>query len=88
MIIVSCSMHQKRVIDDVLTLSKLDSNLILITPMRVQPEVVVSDAVRMFEVECNQSGIHLTFRIDETFNGMDWVMLDPSRLLQVLINLL
>jgi signal transduction histidine kinase len=81
-------MHQKRVIDDVLTLSKLDSNLILITPMRVQPEVVVSDAVRMFEVECNQSGIYLTFRIDETFNGMDWVMLDPSRLLQVLINLL
>jgi signal transduction histidine kinase len=32
-IIVSCSLHQKRVIDDVLTLSKLDSNLILITPM-------------------------------------------------------
>jgi signal transduction histidine kinase len=81
-------MHQKRVIDDVLTLSKLDSNLILITPMRVQPAVVVSDAVRMFEVECNQSGIKLTFHVDETFNGMDWTMLDPSRLLQVLINLL
>jgi signal transduction histidine kinase len=32
-IIVSCSLHQKRVIDDVLTLSKLDSNLILITPV-------------------------------------------------------
>jgi signal transduction histidine kinase len=31
--IVSCSLHQKRVIDDVLTLSKLDSDLILITPM-------------------------------------------------------
>jgi signal transduction histidine kinase len=81
-------MHQKRVIDDVLTLSKLDSNLILITPMRVQPEVVVSDAVRMFEVECHQAGIKLTFQVDETFKGMDWVMLDPSRLLQVLINLL
>ncbi|CAN9133812.1 unnamed protein product [Alternaria alternata] len=88
LIIVSCSMHQKRVIDDVLTLSKLDSNLILITPMRVQPAVVVSDAVRMFEVECNQSGIELTFRVDETFSGMEWTMLDPSRLLQVLINLL
>jgi len=88
LIIVSCSMHQKRVIDDVLTLSKLDSNLILITPMRVQPAVVVSDAVRMFDVECNQAGIKLAFLIDETFNGMDWTMLDPSRLLQVLINLL
>ena len=88
LIIVSCSMHQKRVIDDVLTLSKLDSNLILITPMRVQPAVVVSDAVRMFDVECNQADIKLVFRVDETFNGMEWTMLDPSRLLQVLINLL
>jgi signal transduction histidine kinase len=87
-IIVSCSMHQKRVIDDVLTLSKLNSNLILITPMRVQPAVVVSDAVKMFEVECNQANITLSFKIDETFQGMEWAMLDPSRLLQVLINLL
>ncbi|KNG52233.1 putative histidine kinase HHK8p [Stemphylium lycopersici] len=88
LIIVSCSMHQKRVIDDVLTLSKLDSNLILITPMRVQPAVVVSDAVRMFDVECNQADIKLVFQVDETFDGMEWTMLDPSRLLQVLINLL
>lgn len=88
LIIVSCSMHQKRVIDDVLTLSKLDSNLILITPMRVQPAVVVSDAVKMFEVECNQADIRLTFSIDETLQGVEWAMLDPSRLLQVLINLL
>ncbi|KAJ6195224.1 putative histidine kinase HHK8p [Bipolaris maydis] len=88
LIIVSCSMHQKRVIDDVLTLSKLDSDLILITPMRVQPAIVVSDAVKMFEVECGQSDIKLTFRVDETFKGIEWAMLDPSRLLQVLINLL
>ncbi|EUC36135.1 hypothetical protein COCCADRAFT_34420 [Bipolaris zeicola 26-R-13] len=88
LIIVSCSMHQKRVIDDVLTLSKLDSDLILITPMRVQPAIVVSDAVKMFEVECSQSDIKLTFHVDETFKGIEWAMLDPSRLLQVLINLL
>jgi signal transduction histidine kinase len=81
-------MHQKRVIDDVLTLSKMDSNLILITPMRVQPAVVVSDAVKMFEVECQQADITLSFKIDETFyQGMEWAILDPSRLLQVLINL-
>ena len=86
--IVSCSMHQKRVIDDVLTLSKLDSKLILITPMRVQPEIVVSSAVKMFEVECNRANIKLEFKIDETFKGMEWAMLDPSRLLQVLINLM
>ncbi len=86
--IVSCSLHQKRVIDDVLTLSKLDSNLILITPVRVQSAVVVSEALRMFDVECNQMNIKLEFQKDKSFEGCDWVMLDPSRLLQVLINLL
>jgi signal transduction histidine kinase len=72
----------------VLTLSKLDSNLILITPMRVQPAEEVGNAVKMFEVESHQAGIKLEFRIDETFKGMENCMLDPSRLLQVLINLL
>ena len=56
--------------------------------MRVQPDIVVSGAVKMFEVECNSSSIKLEFKIDETFQGMEWAMLDPSRLLQVLINLM
>lgn len=86
--IVSCSLHQKRVIDDVLTLSKLDSNLILITPIRVKPSMVVSDAIKMFDVECSQAGINLELCEDETIRGMEWMMLDPSRLLQILINLL
>ncbi|CAO2652791.1 Nn.00g022020.m01.CDS01 [Neocucurbitaria sp. VM-36] len=86
--IISCSLHQKRVIDDVLTLSKLDSNLILITPVRVQPAVVIADALKMFDLECSQSDIGLDFREEGAFEGMEWVMLDPSRLLQILINLL
>lgn len=86
--IVTCSIHQKRVIDDVLTLSKLDSNLISITPIRVQPEVVVSEAMSMFDVECTQLDIKLQFQMEESFHGMEWAMFDPSRLLQVLINLL
>jgi signal transduction histidine kinase len=86
--IVTCSLHQKRVIDDVLTLSKLDSELILITPIKVQPVVVISEALKMFDVECRQMGIQLDFREDDSAKEFEWVMLDPSRLLQVLINLL
>ncbi|KAF2684266.1 hypothetical protein K458DRAFT_487227 [Lentithecium fluviatile CBS 122367] len=86
--IVSCSLHQKRVIDDVLTLSKLDSSLLLITPMRVRPSVVVTDALKMFEVECNRMHIGLEFKEDESLKDFEWVMMDPSRVVQVLINLL
>jgi signal transduction histidine kinase len=86
--IVSCSLHQKRVIDDVLTLSKLDSSLVLITPIRVQPTSLVSEAIKMFEVQCSRLQITLAFVEDKSLKGFEWVMLDPSRLLQVLINLL
>ncbi|KAH8701408.1 hypothetical protein GQ44DRAFT_753493 [Phaeosphaeriaceae sp. PMI808] len=76
------------VIDDVLTLSKLDSNLILITPVRVQPSTVVSEAMKIFEIQCNQMNVQLDLVEDEILKGFEWIMLDPSRLLQVLINLL
>jgi len=87
-IIISCSMHQRRLIDDVLTMSKLDSNLILVTPMPVQPAVVVSDAVKIFEVECRRMKISLDFIKDKSLKGFEWAMLDPSRLVQVLMNML
>jgi signal transduction histidine kinase len=86
--ILTCSAHQKRVVDDVLTLSKLDAGLIMITPVRVQICVVVLEAMKMFDVECRQLDIKLEFEEDASCRDFDWVMLDPSRLLQVLINLL
>jgi len=32
-----CAQHQKSIVDDILTISKLDSNLVLITPIPVRP---------------------------------------------------
>lgn len=37
--IVLCAQHQKRIIDDVLTLSKLNSALLQVTPVSVQVSV-------------------------------------------------
>lgn len=36
-IILQCANHQKRIIDNILTLSKLDSMLLSITPVAVSP---------------------------------------------------
>lgn len=83
--IISCSLHQKRVVDDILTLSKMDSNLMTISPVRTGPSQVVSDAVHMFELECQKDGIRLTFTEDPSLKilGAQTVMMDPSRALQV-----
>ena len=85
-----CAGHQKRIVDDILTLSKLDSNLLLVTPVDVQPITVVQNVIKMFEAELNSNEITGDFRIEDSYRELqvDWVKLDPSRLRQVLINLM
>lgn len=88
--ITLCASHQKRIVDDVLTLSKLDSQLLLVTPVDVQPIAIVQRVLKMFEGELNTNGIEFKFQVKNRYldMGVDWVKLDPSRLLQVLINLM
>ena len=88
-IINLCSQHQKRIVDDILTLSKLDSQLLLVTPVDAQPLTVVQRALKMHEGELLAADIQMKFEVDQTYRDMqlDWVRLDPSRVLQVLINL-
>lgn len=85
-----CASHQKRIVDDILTLSKLDSNLLAVTPIDEQPVRVVQRALKMFEAELVAHDIEFEFRVDDTFEryGAKWAKLDPSRLRQVLINLM
>ncbi|TPX19095.1 uncharacterized protein E0L32_011256 [Thyridium curvatum] len=85
-----CASHQKRIVDDILTLSKLDSQLLLVTPVDVQPAVVIQNVLKMFETELNSNDIRGEFRIEKSYQDLDidWVKLDPSRLRQILINLM
>ncbi|KAL2198912.1 hypothetical protein P885DRAFT_30977 [Corynascus similis CBS 632.67] len=89
-IISLCANHQKRIVDDILTLSKLDSNLLLVTPVDVQPIRVVRDVLKMFETELSSHKIDGHMTIEQSYQDLavDWVKLDPSRLRQVLINLM
>ncbi|KAM3069164.1 hypothetical protein ACMFMG_010684 [Clarireedia jacksonii] len=88
--IAFCAQHQKRIIDDILTLSKLDSDLFYITPVKVQPLDVVKNALKMFDGELQNNDISLEVHFDSSFNDLnvDWLKFDPSRMLQVLINLI
>ena len=87
--IILCAQHQKRIVDDILTLSKLDSALLFVTPVDIQPIKVTQRALKMFEAEMATADIKTQFCVDESVKKLDidWVKADPSRLLQVLINL-
>ena len=88
--IAQCAQHMRHIVDDILTISKLDSGLLVITPIDAQPESVVKHAVKMFESEAKAAGVHLSFVVEQSYRDLeiDWVSLDPTRVLQVLINLL
>ncbi|KAF2628390.1 aerobic respiration control sensor protein arcB [Macroventuria anomochaeta] len=88
--IALCVQHQKSIVDDILTVSKLDSNLLLITPVPAQPIAVVERAMNMFKPEVQAKSIDFTFHPDPSLTDLrvDWVLLDPSRLLQITVNLI
>jgi CheY-like chemotaxis protein len=77
------------IVDDILTLSKLDSALLVVTPVEVYPVEVVQRALKMFEGELETNDISMQFQIEQSYLDLQVgrVKLDPSRLLQVLINL-
>lgn len=87
--ITLCAQHQKRIVDDVLTLSKLDSAMVVVTPVDVQPVKVIQKSLKMFEGELSTADIAMDFKVDQSYTalGVDSVRIDPHRLSQVLINL-
>ncbi|KAF3040586.1 hypothetical protein E8E11_005475 [Didymella keratinophila] len=89
-IILQCANHQKRIIDDVLTLSKLDSMLLSITPTPVKPAKLATSIVNIFEAELKSNKIDYSIFDDQSLArlNVDHLLLDPSRVTQVFINLL
>lgn len=88
--ILLCAQHQKNIVDDVLTISKLDSNLLVITPDKVDPIELIRKSLKMYEAELLRADIKAVLEVQKSYKDMclTSVMLDPSRLLQVIINLL
>lgn len=85
-----CANHQKRIVDDVLTLSRLDSRMIEVTPTITRPLEVIETSLKMFDAELASNNIKAEFKIDSSYfqMGINYARLDPARLQQVLINLL
>jgi signal transduction histidine kinase len=88
--VVLCANHQKRIIDDTLTMSKLDSRLLLVTPVDTQPVEVVEKVMKMFENDFNHNEITPLLVVHPSYGAskINWVKADPSRFTQVLVNLL
>lgn len=64
--------------------------MLAVSPTHTQPAMIIRGALKMFEGELQSHDIKLEFFFERSYEefSIDWVMLDPSRVTQVLINLL
>jgi CheY-like chemotaxis protein len=85
-VIISCCAHQRRIIDDILTLSKLDSKLLAIAPSLTDLNSMLTELEKMFEADAQKFDVAL--RVDKDLGEVKWAMLDTGRLTQVLTNLI
>lgn len=88
--IALCVQHQKSIVDDILTISKLNSHLLVISPVATQPVQVLQQAMNMFKNEAQSKSISLSLHVHPSLTDLDirWAMLDPGRLLQIVVNLI
>lgn len=88
--ILMCAEHQKRIVDDVLTLSKLDYQMLDIAPRPNQLSQVFGHSISMFDADFAAYDIKVKTIVDPSIarHDVDWVMCDGSRVTQVFINIL
>lgn len=84
--IISCCAHQRRIVDDILNLSKLDSKLLTIAPSLTDLNNMLAELEKMFEVDADKFDI--TLQLKKDLGDVLWAMFDTGRLMQVLINLI
>lgn len=88
--IMLCVSHQKTLIDDILSFSKLDSSMLSLSPKSVQPKRQLADSLKMFQPEFRKQNIKFKYKVDFSYDEfrVDWVKADLVRISQILVNLI
>ncbi len=73
-----------RIVNDILDMSKIEAGEMLVSPKRTRLQPIVEDSVRSVEGFAKDSGVTITHGAD----GIQDVIADPDRTVQVLVNLL
>lgn len=89
-IVVYRSQYQKRTVDEILTVSKLDSGLFSIILVEVQPVAMIEQLLKALEDELHAAGMSRQFHVEGLFIALavKWVSSNTSPVLQILITLI
>jgi len=73
-----------RIVNDILDMSKIEAGEMMVSPKRSNLDQVVGDSVKSVEAFARDAGVSISY----TSSGVQDVMADPDRTIQVLVNLL
>ncbi|KAG9691730.1 hypothetical protein KCU95_g7754, partial [Aureobasidium melanogenum] len=85
-----CVDHQKTLVDDVLSFSKLDASMLSLAPRATKPKVQMADTLKIFQPELRKRDVDFSYTVRPEYDScnVDWVMADLVRISQVIINLM
>lgn len=75
-----------RILNELLDFAKMESGNLVVETIAYSPADVAREAGRLFEASARQKGLEWSVKVDNA--GPAWLMGDPSRVKQVLMNLL
>jgi hypothetical protein len=82
-----CVAHQKSLVDDILSFSKLDASMLSLSPKSVQPKRQLADSLKMFQPELRKQSMTFEYLVDYSYDNIqvDFVQADLVRISQVLV---
>ncbi|KAI4731011.1 hypothetical protein E4T49_01305 [Aureobasidium sp. EXF-10728] len=85
-----CVDHQKTLVDDVLSFSKLDASMLSLAPRATKPKIQMADTLKIFQPELRKRQVDFSYNIKPEYDdcNVDWVMADLVRISQVIVNLM
>jgi len=82
-VVEQCTLHQRRMVDGILTLSKMEGGMLPFNLSPSQATVVVENTLKLFSREFLHSGIQITLQQDSSLERasaeFEWLELDPGR---------
>jgi signal transduction histidine kinase len=76
-----CANHMKQIAEEVLTFSRLDSKLLVLSPEKIRPLETVQSVLKMVKAELDYEQVQGSVEIQQSYIDLaiDNVLLDPGR---------
>ena len=86
--VIASARHQSFVAGDILSVSRFNRGLLTVTPIDISLSAELQTIITVFEIQTRNNGIDLQLKLIPPIDSDFFVHADPTRLNQILINLI